>query len=211
MKRWLIALNLLAAGWLAAEPPVLREGVLPGAEETPEWYAPASFTAAPAESGTLTMWVRPEKWDAQDTGIYSVAELGSRKENAPGLEFYRQNNDSLRVLWFRDMKTQVGDILVKSPAIPAGKWTHFALTWQSNGKTTMTRLWINGKNVDSRWLNFVWGGNSAPRKWRFNDSPAWAKSRTKHRIAVGKVALYDRVLSADELELQCREKASFEI
>ncbi len=190
---------------LHAAPIIIRDAVLPGATETSSWYLPDNFTAAAPESGTLSLWLNPADWSEQDKNLYSIVKLGSRDIAAPGVEFNRQPNGNLQVLWFRDLQTQRGQIIVRSPCIAAGQWIHLALTWQSNGKSTITKLWLNGKPAGSHWLNFVWGGNDRPRIWQINTPPAWAAPKSG-KAALGKSMLFPRVLTASEIESLVLEK-----
>ena len=100
MKRWFVTWCLLAAGALSAGPTVLRDAILPGAAETPEWYKADSFAAAAPESGTLALWLRPEQWDA----FYEVL-------SAVILGLLRHRN-AVRIFWrdgARDLQWDVAD------------------------------------------------------------------------------------------------------
>ena len=208
MKRILFIGILLCCCGLIAAQTVLRDNILPGAVENAQWYKAVTVNAPAAPSGMLSLWVRPEKWDADDKGVYSVVQIGSRQKNdLPAMEFYRQKDGSFRVLWCLDVQKKLqGNIIVRSPQIVPGKWVHLALTWQSNGKSTMSRLWINGRLAGSHWMNFVWGKDGNARQWHINDQPAWAKNSGQQRVAVGKIAVFDRVLPENELKMLAQEK-----
>ena len=137
MKKYLLICAVIFSTILSAEPVIIKNDALPGAEEDAQWYKRTEMSAVVPKSGTLFFWVRPDRWDAKDSGAYGVASLGDRKKkNIPGFEFLRLPNGNLQILWFRDVdKKQLEHTIVTSPQLPAGQWSSIALTWQSNGKS----------------------------------------------------------------------------
>ncbi|MBE6358513.1 MAG: hypothetical protein E7057_04615 [Lentisphaerae bacterium] len=209
-KSFLLMTMLFTAMVCSAATVTVRQNALPGAADDPGMYQPEKITCPDdlKSAGTLNIWVKPEKWDAADKGVYCVADAGNRN-GVPGFEIYRNSNNTLRVLLFNDArKNAIGDITVKGDAIVPGQWNMLTLGWKDNGKSTIINFYINGKKAGQRWVNFVWNPAAQAKVWNLNNSPAWAKQRTKFKVALGKSTVYSRELSADEIEVLAKEKYS---
>lgn len=208
IKKLSVFTALAFAVWCAGATVAVRNGQLPGAPDDASIFQPETITV-PADTGvngTLSIWVKPEKWDSSDNGVYAIAAAGNRK-GVPGFEIYRNANGTVRLLIFNDaVKKEIGDVTIKSSAFIPGQWNHLAMVWTSNGKSSIAKMYVNGKSAGTRWVNFVWDPAKQDKEWDLNNSPVWAKKRTKFKLGLGKSAVWSRALSDDELELLAREK-----
>ena len=104
MRKCFLQMVLLFTATLCSAATVtVRQNALPGAADDPGMYQPEKITCPDdlKSAGTLNIWVKPEKWDAADKGVYCIADAGNRN-GVPGFEIFRNSNNTLRVLVFNN-------------------------------------------------------------------------------------------------------------
>jgi len=81
-KSFLLMTMLFTAMVCSAATVTVRQNALPGAADDPGMYQPEKITCPDdlKSAGTLNIWVKPEKWDAADKGVYCVADAGTATE-----------------------------------------------------------------------------------------------------------------------------------
>lgn len=211
MKKYMTAafavfLTMTLTLTVQADPDLLFRGeVIPGAEETA--VKPGEkvlLTPEFAAAGTCSFWIRPDGWDQTDNAWHFFVVGGKHSKDNPYIVMFRLPAGKVRMVWCKDQeKKEVTDIFSDVP-FRSGEWNHFAFTWQDDSKGCVIRLYINGKLTAGRRTAFQMK-NDFPLEWFFGDVPRY-RPYSKFKSTLGRIELYKRALSADEIAALAAQK-----
>ena len=195
MKKLLLFLSIAIISSVFANTIVRRDTIIPG---TPS-KIPASnieILQLPNNAnkcGSFTMWVKPNNWNNSEKAWHFMLTSGTL--GGPQIWLYRFANGDTRLLYALNKK-QSAEVTAKVN-FTANKWTFLAFTWQEVAKGTIVTLYVDGKKIKTSWGAFKLG-DKFPKKWQVGDKPTW-NPKSKNTTTLGRVALYNRVLTEVEI------------
>ena len=178
----------------AAEALILQKTALPGSSRLPVSGNLEKGNLSPEfrSAGTAAFWVRPDGWDQQETAWHFFLAAGKIGKDTPHIHLYRFPDGRTRLLWsLNSGKKQAGELLMQAP-FRKGGWTHLAFTWKAKNGHTDLKLYLDGRLMKSRRVEFEFGG-AFPMEWKFGDRPAW-NPKSPHSTTIGRIELHPTVL-----------------